>query len=1525
MTTMRTVRRLARRALLTAALLLASTAAARASSLRYQVDQKGDFVLLGNTLGYDCGPGVPAPVVGTVGACGTNTSDTAPDVFWQAADSLSANADTSIPNANARSTSMLILPAGAVITYARLYWSASFAGPPDTTAILERPATSDTFSTTVTADQSFTATSATSITYYQSTADVTALVQAHGAGAYRVGGVSAMELLNLNNDTVYAAWAMVVFYTLATDPQRNLTIFDGLDLINSTGPSVTDTLNGFVVPNAGFDAKLGTVAYEGDDQLTGDSLSWNGVALSDAMNPANNFFNGTRSRLGVAVSNTGDLPQLTGGARSMSGIDLDVVDLTARVSQGQTSATITASTAQDFYLLGLWVTSISTYKPDFSGAIKTVSDITSHPNGAVLPGDTVEYTISATNTGNDGATNVVLNDPIPTGLTFVPGSIRIVSGANAGTKTDAVGDDQGEYISSSRTVRIRLGTGANGTTGGAVPVGGSTSVAFRVTINSLVNGLIQNQATITASGATGAPPTDYVSDGNGSGPGAPPTPIVVDGCASNADCSGATPYCLTTASPRVCVACLSNANCGGTTPTCDPATHACRACAGDSECTGATPACEASGACGQCSATNATSCTGTVSICDVPITTCVQCVTDANCAAPTPVCNPSSKTCVGCLGNSDCGGATPVCDPALRVCRGCSGDTECSGGTPACEPSGACGVCSAGNAAQCVGATPVCNVSAGTCVRCVANADCSGTTPVCDGGTHTCRGCGGDGECGGTTPACQPSGACGVCSSTNVSKCAGTTPACAIATGTCRGCSGDGECGGGTPACEPSGACGVCSSTNVSKCAGTTPVCNTGSETCRGCSGDGECGGGTPACQPSGACGVCSSTNASKCGGTTPVCNTGSGTCVTCVSNAQCNGATPVCNPSGGTCRGCAGDGDCGGSTPACQPNGGCGICSTSNSAMCSGSTPVCNATSGTCVTCVTGAQCSGTTPVCNPTGGTCHGCSADGDCSGATPACQPNGACGVCSTANTSMCTGATPVCATATGSCRGCTADADCGGTTPACQPSGACGVCSAKNTSACKGTTPVCNAGTGTCGGCTADAQCGGATPVCQPSGACGACTPANTANCPAARPLCDTSSGAGVCVGCRTAADCGGVTPVCSPTTHTCGPCTSDGAPSCPDPSRPACQASGSLAGACTECSPSNAGKCAGEKPECLPTGLCGCDADPACGGPMSGMICSGPNGVCTPGCGTAPRNDCPTGMTCANIVNGTGTCGTSSGCTLDSDCTSPLPRCNVATTSGQCVQCLTDADCPAPFVCDPTRNSCTECTPTKTAACDPNLAGAQCLSGGQCGCTDDADCGNATSGRVCNTPSGVCGPGCRGTGGNSCPVSQVCTSTTTAIGGCQNPPPSDGGADGGGGARGDSGTDGPTARDGSPGDGSGGAGADGGGRGGANGNGGASATDGGLTGGGGNAGARGGAGGNAGNGGSAADGGKNPDAAFINVNGTVLGGGCRCDAASPGDLEGLIPILGLLALVTRRVRPRRKPSQDSTHLAGRSRR
>lgn len=140
-------------ALSLAGLGLAATPAEAAPRLRRQFNLHGDFVMIGNTLGQECRTGAqaaPAPVVGTVGACGTNTTDSAYDVFWRADEPAAgqALASTAITLANARSTAVLGTgarvgaqsPAGANVVHAQLYWAATLvAGPPRPTVTLERP------------------------------------------------------------------------------------------------------------------------------------------------------------------------------------------------------------------------------------------------------------------------------------------------------------------------------------------------------------------------------------------------------------------------------------------------------------------------------------------------------------------------------------------------------------------------------------------------------------------------------------------------------------------------------------------------------------------------------------------------------------------------------------------------------------------------------------------------------------------------------------------------------------------------------------------------------------------------------------------------------------------------------------------------------------------------------------------------------------------------------------------------------------------------------------------------------------------------------------------------------------------------------------------------------------------------------------------------------------------------------------------------------------------------------------------
>jgi len=560
--------------------LTLSSGALADQRLRVQVNQRGDFLLIGNTLGWDCGAGAPVPIVGTVpggGACGASTGDSSPDVFWRSDEPAGgATAASTVTADQARSTAFLDLPDGAAVTHAYLYWGARRTGSAgDQNVIFERP---QAFVQSVTASSTYLAPQPLNDVVYQSVADVTALVRANGRGAYRVSGVDVRPFPGAFEDVLFAGWSLVVLYSLESEPPRNLAVFDGLDYVDATSPSAV-SLSGFVVPNAGFDAKLGSIVYEGDEVFPGDSLLFGqgqlgaGDRLSDALNPLDNFFNGSRSLLGAPVSVVNDLPQLSGAPSTMAGIDLDVVDVTERMTAGQTSVNLQATSSLDVYFLGAFVTSISTFRPDFINSRKRVLDLN---GGVLLAGEELEYTIEVSNTGNDSSVRTILTDALPMGVSLVPGSIRIADGPNAGNKTEAGGDDQVSYDSGTRTITARLGTGANATQGGSIAVDAKTTVVFRVKVDAGTRGIIKNQGRIEAAGQRGAPVSVTPTDGNAQEPGSSTTDIPVAGCMSDADCGGATPFCDTSKQPPVCVQCKEDRQCPGPGSTCELSTNSCK-------------------------------------------------------------------------------------------------------------------------------------------------------------------------------------------------------------------------------------------------------------------------------------------------------------------------------------------------------------------------------------------------------------------------------------------------------------------------------------------------------------------------------------------------------------------------------------------------------------------------------------------------------------------------------------------------------------------------------------------------------------------------------------------------------------------------------------------------------------------------------------------------------------------------------------------------------------------------------------
>ncbi|MCP4573705.1 MAG: DUF11 domain-containing protein [bacterium] len=499
---------------------------------RTRVTQHGDFVVLGNTMGWDCASSGANPVVGHVGYCGGYVADTAPDILWRSDDAGgTAMASTAITPDLARTTAVLNLPAGADVTHAVIYWAA----PPNTITadqeiLLERADGSGgtLFSEPVIADDSWEQDS----DWYrvvQCMADVTALVHQHGSGAYRVGDLEFESPVDLDSERFFAAWSMVVFYELEGAPLRYLELCDGFDVPESGSPS-TVSVSGFLVPVAGYDAKLGILAYEGDRYFFDDGLRFGTAPLDatddvfDALNPAVNIFNGSRTYLGAPVSVSGDLPQLAGTMETMGGMDLDVFDVTSRVFPGQTTAAIEAFTNGDSYYVGAVVFSTSTHAPCLNDATKLFEDLN---GGLVNPGDTLRYTIEVSNSGSDAGIDIELIDLLDANVDLVPGSLAVVGGANVGPKTDVVGDDQAEYDPNTHTVGIRLGSGADFVSGGTLSVLESTAVSFNVVVQDGFLGWISNQADILFTGADSSPRAAAITDGDDATPGDQPTAFQV--------------------------------------------------------------------------------------------------------------------------------------------------------------------------------------------------------------------------------------------------------------------------------------------------------------------------------------------------------------------------------------------------------------------------------------------------------------------------------------------------------------------------------------------------------------------------------------------------------------------------------------------------------------------------------------------------------------------------------------------------------------------------------------------------------------------------------------------------------------------------------------------------------------------------------------------------------------------------------------------------------------------------------------
>jgi uncharacterized repeat protein (TIGR01451 family) len=394
-----------------------------------------------------------------------------------------------VGRASNSSSADLILPAGAEVLWAGLYWGAQSSSSPRNTVSLDTPATPGIQYQTVTAQAPLDSTGVN----YSAFQVVTDRVIAGGSGTYTVGNV-ALTTGGVGNAVTgrYAGWALVVAYRDPNAPARNLSVFNGYAEVRSGDSNITASITGFQAPPAGtVNARLGVVAFEGDRDFTGASLELNGQSVQDAVNQKGNFFSSTISRNGSHV--TSKNPNF----QNQLGFDADEVIVDGMIPNNSTSAILRFRTSLDQYFPAMAFTEIELFAPQVTLA-KTQVDVN---GGQLIGGDEIEYTVTVRNVTGDPAIDFILTDPIPANTTYVPGSLVI----DDLPRTDAAGDDTGNFDAAGNQVVFRLGTGATATTGGILAIGASSTIKFRVRVNDNNPNplaLIRNQAVASFVGQT---------------------------------------------------------------------------------------------------------------------------------------------------------------------------------------------------------------------------------------------------------------------------------------------------------------------------------------------------------------------------------------------------------------------------------------------------------------------------------------------------------------------------------------------------------------------------------------------------------------------------------------------------------------------------------------------------------------------------------------------------------------------------------------------------------------------------------------------------------------------------------------------------------------------------------------------------------------------------------------------------------------------------------------------------------------
>lgn len=256
------------------------------------------------------------------------------------------------------SSATLTLDPNFTVVSAYLYWAGSGLGDPEVTLN----------GTAITADDTYNVffedTYYGDLSYFSSYADITEQIIDEGNTTYQFADADINTSILENpgycsNRTNFGGWSIYVIYQDNSLPLNQISLFQGLEIINRNVPEIELTLtNVDVLDNEG--ARIGFLAWEGDNTLNyGESLSINNNIISNPpLNLADNAFNSTNTFTNSTTFYNGDL---------------DVYEIENNIAIGDTEVSIKLTTGgydmygtfqADLIILNNIITVLNSQLPD---------------------------------------------------------------------------------------------------------------------------------------------------------------------------------------------------------------------------------------------------------------------------------------------------------------------------------------------------------------------------------------------------------------------------------------------------------------------------------------------------------------------------------------------------------------------------------------------------------------------------------------------------------------------------------------------------------------------------------------------------------------------------------------------------------------------------------------------------------------------------------------------------------------------------------------------------------------------------------------------------------------------------------------------------------------------------------------------------------------------------------------------------------------------------------------------------------